>query len=188
MIQPARQGVAGAVQQKGGGEKILIPHGDEHHHTGDHDGRFGQREHNAQDHLPVTGAVDAGGLLDLHRDSVEISLHVPQGEHTHGARVDQDESSVGVQQADGLKHPEEGEHRQDLREGIEHQQQLQCKPPAGKPPAGKGVGRRHRAEHRKEYGAHAQNHRVAEPQKEWLVKQDRPIVFQSGLGGPEGKP
>ena len=77
LIQPARQGVAGAVQQKGGGKKILIPNGDEHHHTGDHNGRFGQRKHDAQDHLPVAGTVDAGGLLDVYKRQKTDSDKMP---------------------------------------------------------------------------------------------------------------
>src|SRR5699024_12760158 len=52
---------------------------------------------------------------------LEVALHIPKGEHSHGAGVDQDEPQPVVDQPQGAQEPVDGKHTQNRGEGVEQQ-------------------------------------------------------------------
>ena len=95
---------------------------------------------------------------------------------------------MGIEEVQQLKQPEDGEHGQYLREGVEQKQYLHGGRPAGKTEPGKSIGSRNACSHGEHHRSHAQYNRVVKPFQKRLFHKNSPVIVQCVFFRQNGKP
>lgn len=89
-----------------------------------HDDRFGQRQRDFCENLPLVGAVDHGRFVERHRNCVKESFGDVEAQRgTRG--IDQNQSKQAFGQVQGFQDVVDGNHAHEAGEHVQHQSDFQ---------------------------------------------------------------
>ena len=147
-----------------------------------HDDRFGQRQRDFRENLPLVGAVDHGGFIQRHRDRIKESFGDVEAQR--GARgIDQNQSKQTFGQVQGFQDVVHGNHAHESGEHVQHQGNFQERFPHLEAQARQCVCHCDRDESRQDTADHGNEQRVQEPAHKRIISggvlQQNPVVLQS---------
>lgn len=147
-----------------------------------HDDRFGQRQRDFRENLPLVGAVDHGGFIQRHRDRIKESFGDVEAQR-RARGIDQNQGKQAFRQVQGFQDVVHGNHAHESGEHIQDQSNFQERFPHLEAQARQCVRHCDRDESRQDAADHRNKQCVQEPTHKRIISggvlQQNPVVFQS---------
>ena len=147
-----------------------------------HDDRFGQRQRDFCEDLPLVGTVDHGRFIQCHRDRVEESFGDVEAQRRAGG-IDQNQSKQAFRQVQGFQDVVHGDHAHESGEHVQDQRDFQERFPHLEAQARQCVRHCDRDESRQNATDDGNKQRVQEPAHKRIISgcvlQKNPVVIQS---------
>ena len=146
-----------------------------------HDDRFGQRQCDFCEDLPLVGTVDHGRFIQCHRDRIEESFGDVEAQR--GARgIDQNQSKQAFRQVQGFQDVVHGDHAHEAGEHIQDQGHFQERFAHLEAQARQCVRHCDRDESRQDTTDYGNKQRIQEPAHKRIISgcvlQKNPVVIQ----------
>ena len=153
--------------------------------AGRQDAGHRDRQDDVDHRLPARGAVDAGALLELLRDRLEVAHHQPGAERDQEGRIGEDQRPRRVAEPEVADDLGQRDEQQGLRHQVGDEDHGAEAAGAREVEPRQRIARQHAAEQRDQGRGDRDEHRVEHPAAEVRLLEQVGEVLERRLVGPE---